>query len=70
MREINIKITSLDINEFSLNTTKEFNFKKIMIGEIGVGKISIISKGVNNIFNEKSFIPKEINFFFFRHIFF
>jgi len=28
MREINIKITSLDINEFSLNTTKEFNFKK------------------------------------------
>jgi len=54
MREVNKKITSLDINEFSLNTTKEFNFKKIMIGEMGVGKISIISKGVNNTLNENS----------------
>jgi small GTP-binding protein len=43
--EKNIEITSLPSQ-----TTAEFNFKIVIIGEPGVGKSSIISRGVNNIF--------------------
>ena len=43
--EKNIEITSLPSQ-----TTAEFNFKTVIIGEPGVGKSSIISRGVNNIF--------------------
>ena len=40
----------IEIVSLPSETTSEFNFKTVMIGEPGVGKSSIISGGVNNIF--------------------
>ena len=40
----------IEIKPLPSETTSEFNFKTVMIGEPGVGKSSIISRGVNNIF--------------------
>ena len=47
MSNDNIKIIPLPSE-----VTSEFNFKTVLIGEPGVGKSSIISRGVNNIFTE------------------
>ena len=41
----------IEIVSLPSETTSEFNFKTVMIGEPGVGKSSIISRGVNNIFS-------------------
>ena len=40
----------LQITTLPSDTTCEYNFKTVIIGEPGVGKSSIISRGVNNIF--------------------
>jgi small GTP-binding protein len=40
----------IEITSLPSETTGEFNFKIVIIGEPGVGKSSIISRGVNNIF--------------------
>ena len=40
----------IEITSLPSDTTGEFNFKIVIIGEPGVGKSSIISRGVNNIF--------------------
>ncbi len=42
----------IEIVSLPSETTSEFNFKTVMIGEPGVGKSSIISRGVNNIFSK------------------
>ena len=42
----------IEIKPLPSETTSEFNFKTVMIGEPGVGKSSIISRGVNNIFSK------------------
>jgi small GTP-binding protein len=42
----------LEITPLPIDITAEYNFKTVIVGETGVGKSSIISKGVNNIFNE------------------
>ena len=42
----------LEITTLPSETTCEYNFKTVIIGEPGVGKSSIISRGVNNIFTE------------------
>ena len=39
----------IEITSLPSDTTGEFNFKIVIIGEPGVGKSSIISRGVNNI---------------------
>ena len=39
-----------EITTLPSDTTCEYNFKTVIIGEPGVGKSSIISRGVNNIF--------------------
>ena len=40
----------IEITSLPSDTSSEFNFKIVIIGEPGVGKSSIISRGVNNIF--------------------
>ena len=42
----------LEITTLPSETTCEYNFKTVIIGEPGVGKSSIISRGVNNIFSK------------------
>ena len=41
---------NIEIIPLPSEVTSEFNFKTVLIGEPGVGKSSIISRGVNNIF--------------------
>ena len=43
----------LEITTLPSETTCEYNFKTVIIGEPGVGKSSIISQGVNNIFTNE-----------------
>ena len=43
----------LEITTLPSETTCEYNFKTVIIGEPGVGKSSIISRGVNNIFTNE-----------------
>ena len=43
---------NIEIIPLPSEVTSEFNFKTVLIGEPGVGKSSIISRGVNNIFTE------------------
>ena len=42
----------IEIISLPSETTSEYNFKTVIIGEPGVGKSSIISRGVNNIFTK------------------